>query len=130
MVAMELEALSSLADLLNRSDDAALLRQRLGTVKSLVSDHLWDNTTGLFVNKFVSNQTFYRRISPTSFYPMQAGIATPEQAERMMSTLVSPRHFCVSEGGKGNSDSCFWPLPSIAASDPAFPPLGYWCDHT
>ena len=57
---------------------------------------------------------------------MQAGIATPEQAERMMATLTSPAHFCVSAGGTRNTDSCFWPLPSIAASDPAFPALGYW----
>ena len=80
----------------------------------------------MFVNKFVANQSFYRRISPTSFYAMQAGIATPEQAERMMATLTSPAHFCVSAGGARNTDSCFWPLPSIAASDPAFPALGYW----
>ena len=27
---------------------------------------------------------------------------------------------------KGNADSCYWGLPSIQASDPAYPPLGYW----
>ena len=26
----------------------------------------------------------------------------------------------------GNKDTCYWGLPSIEASDPAFPPLGYW----
>jgi putative isomerase len=82
--------------------------------------------TGVFVNKFSKNATFYRRISPTSFYPMLAGIATEAQAERMMGVLTSPEHFSVSEGGAGNTDNAFWPMPSIAASDPAFPALGYW----
>ena len=27
---------------------------------------------------------------------------------------------------QGNRDECYWGLPSIAASDPAYPPLGYW----
>ena len=52
---MELEALSGLADLLNKTEDAALLRQRLATLKGLVSEHLWDNETGetrLFVFPF------------------------------------------------------------------------------
>ena len=126
MVAMELEALSDLADLLNKTEDAALMRQRLAALKALVSEHLWDNETGVFVNKFTKNATFYRRISPTSFYPMLAGIATEAQAERMMGVLTSPEHFAVSEDGAGNTDSAFWPLPSIAVSDPAFPALGYW----
>lgn len=42
--------------------------------------------------------------------------------------LMNPKHFRVSPtgDGKGNADSCYWGLPSIAASDPAYPPLGYW----
>ena len=28
--------------------------------------------------------------------------------------------------GPGNSDTCYWGLPSISADDPAYPPLGYW----
>ena len=27
---------------------------------------------------------------------------------------------------KGNQESCYWGLPSIEASDPAFQKLGYW----
>ena len=42
--------------------------------------------------------------------------------------LLSPEHFCVAPNGDfaGNHDDCYWGLPSIQKSDPAFPPLGYW----
>ena len=52
-----------------------------------------------------------------------------EQAAAMVSNwLLSPDHFCIAPEGDmaGNSDSCWWGLPSIEASDPAYPPLGYW----
>jgi hypothetical protein len=42
--------------------------------------------------------------------------------------LLNRSRFCIAPAGDfaGNSDACYWGLPSIAASDPAFPPLGYW----
>ena len=75
------------------------------------------------------NESFNRRISPTSFYSMLAGAATDDQATQMVNNwLHSPEHFCIAKDGdfKGNKDTCYWGLPSIEASDPAFPPLGYW----
>eukprot|EP00966_Prymnesium_polylepis_P194679 4512857-Prymnesium_polylepis.1 len=58
-----------------------------------------------------------------------ATAATDAQAETMVRDwLLSPDHFCVAPDGdfKGNSDDCYWGLPSIQKADPAFPPLGYW----
>ena len=50
-------------------------------------------------------QTFAQPLSPT--HNVDLSLSTP--CER-----------------KGNADSCYWGLPSIQASDPAYPPLGYW----
>eukprot|EP01043_Picozoa_sp_COSAG02_P045531 COSAG02_NODE_4174_length_5669_cov_16.261580_4_plen_215_part_00 len=72
---------------------------------------------------------WYNRISPTNFYPMQTGIATDEQAITMVERWLTPKdRFCIAVDGdsKGNDPGCHWGLPSISASDPAFPPLGYW----
>ena len=72
---------------------------------------------------------WYNRISPTSFYPMQSGIATDAQAASMVEKWLTPKDkFCIAVDGdsKGNDDSCHWGLPSISADDAAFPPLGYW----
>ena len=75
------------------------------------------------------NNTFYRRVSPTSFYALQTGGPSDARADTMVRTwLLSPEHFCVAPDGDfaGNSPDCWWGLPSIARSDAAFPKLGYW----
>jgi putative isomerase len=128
MASMSDESLASLADALERTDDAAVLRARAKAMREKIGDHLWDPASGIFVNMFPNN-TFNRRISPTSFYPMLAGAATAERATAMMNGwLLNSSRFCISPSGdfKGNTDSCYWGLPSISADDPAFPALGYW----
>ena len=135
MVAMELEALANLSITAfdpPRTKDHALLTSRLAELSGLISTHLWDDTNGIFTNKFSGNGSFYRRISPTSFYPMQAGIATEEQATAMATSwLMNASRFCVSPTGdfKGNSAGCWWGLPSISADDPSYPKSGYWRGH-
>ena len=60
---------------------------------------------------------------------MMAKAPTDAQATSMVKNwLHSPEHFCIAPNGDfaGNKDTCYWGLPSIEASDPAFPPLGYW----
>jgi len=107
---------------------AQKLEQRANTQSDLIQKHLWHESDGIFTNRFW-NSTFYARRSPTSFYAMMARASTDEQAERMMREwLLSPKHFCITENGDfvNNTDDCYWGLPSIEASDPAFPPLGYW----
>jgi hypothetical protein len=46
----------------------------------------------------------------------------------MTGWLMNKSHFCVAPTGDfaGNVDTCYWGLPSIDASDKAFPALGYW----
>ena len=89
-------------------------------------------TTGLFVNRFSAehlNGTFFEHISPTSFYALAARAATDEQASAMVEQwLLNRSRFCIAPSGdfQGNADTCYWGLPSIEASDPAYPPLGYW----
>ena len=75
------------------------------------------------------NGSFNRRVSPTSFYALQTGVPADERVAAMMTGwLLNASHFCISPEGdhSGNADDCWWGLPSIEASDPAYPPLGYW----
>ena len=46
---------------------------------ALIRDHLWSEETGNFVNKFSANGSFYPRITPTSFYALQAHAANDSQ---------------------------------------------------
>ena len=128
MFVQEAESLATLAGILGRTADVTKMKARAAQQRALIQKNLWDDKGGIYTNKFW-NGTFYRRISPTSFYSMLAGAATDDQATQMVNNwLHSPEHFCIAKDGdfKGNKDTCYWGLPSIEASDPAFPPLGYW----
>ena len=128
LVAAESKALAVLAKTLGETDVAKTLVHRGEQLSERIKDILWENNLGIYVNK-LKNGSFVRRVSPTSFYPMIAGIPSPEQAETMAkSWLLNNTRFCISADGdfEGNTNECYWGLPSIQASDPAFPKLGYW----
>ena len=72
-------ALAELAEIVGRSDDARMLRKRSADDRAAIDAHLWNAPLSTYSNRF-SNGTFSTRISPTSFYPMLAGAATPERA--------------------------------------------------
>jgi hypothetical protein len=127
MFVMEAEALAELADYIGRPE-AEMLRTRGDKMRQKLVEELWDEASGIFVNKF-RYDGFYRRITPTSFYPLLTGGPSKEQADEMMTKwLMNPARFCISPTGDyaGNSEDCYWGLPSISADDPAFPALGYW----
>lgn len=115
LVCMELQALATLAVTAfdpPRLKDHEHLMARFAELSNLLTSHLWDNQTGLFVNRHW-NGTFIRRISPTSFYPLLAGLATEDQARSMMNTLKSPDGFCVSQTV---SDTLYTIIPRLSHS--------------
>ena len=130
MVVAEADALAIMAAALGRpAEEAARLTRRADGMRKEIADKLWSHDAGLFVNKFVGNQEFYPRLSPTSFYGLLAGAATDDQAASVVTQyLFSPEHFCIAKDGAftNNTDACYWGLPSIQASDDAFPKQGYW----
>ena len=77
--------------------------------KQLIREKLWNEQDGIFENRFWSGD-FSKHLSPTNFYPLLAGIPTPEQAKRMMDEhLLNPKEFWGT-----------YILPSISRNDPAF----------
>ncbi len=109
----------------------AALLSRGQAMAALIRDHLWDEDSQAFANKFsnTSAGVFYPRITPTSFYALQTLAPSDAQADAMATKwLMNSSRFCVTGDGSytGNADTCYWGLPSIQASDPAYPPLGYW----
>mmetsp|Transcript_16430 Transcript_16430/g.27343 ORF Transcript_16430/g.27343 Transcript_16430/m.27343 type:complete len:215 (-) Transcript_16430:199-843(-) len=92
-----------------------------------IQQYLWDESCGIFINKF-SNDTFYRVISPTSFYAMQSLATSDLQATRMAKEwLFNSSRFClrVISNSEGSQD-CYWGLPSISADDPTYLKPGVW----
>lgn len=113
MLLMESEALADMAHELGRTDDELEILQRHDELLANFNSQLWDSTSQCFVNK-IPGQSFYKRISPTSFYGMIGKAATNDQAIQLVTNyLASKDHFCVSA-------ACPYSMPSISRSDPAF----------
>ena len=80
---------------------------------------LWDDEAHIYTNLF-ANGTFYRRISPTSFYSMMAEVMVAEW-------LTNSTRFCINENfPTGSPSHCYWGLPSISADDSTYDAQGYW----
>jgi putative isomerase len=61
MFVQEAESLARLAPVAGRPEMVAPLKARAKAQRDLIAEHLWDDSSGIFVNKF-HNGTFYRRI--------------------------------------------------------------------
>jgi putative isomerase len=133
MHTMDCLALAELADVIGRGADAAVLRRRGEAMRGLIEANLWNEGSGIYMNKLPEAHgmagTFSPHVAPTSFYAMQGGGPSAMRVDRMIKGwLLNTSHFCVSPSGNmaGNDDKCWWGLPSIERSDAAFPKLGYW----
>lgn len=98
----ELEALAILADMLGFDDKKELYSKRAEALRDAIREHAWDERDGIYysvdvgllpINKEIVLHsgcprhwsTLIQRIESWScFMPLWAGIATPEQAERMV----------------------------------------------
>jgi hypothetical protein len=109
------DALAEIARTLGKTAEAKELSDR-GTKYRMKLTTLWDEKSGIFLNKDLHTGESSLRLSPTNFYPLLAKAATPEQARRMIDEhLLNSKEFW----GK-------WVIPSIARNDPAFPDQSYW----
>lgn len=115
MYIADCDALAKIADALGKSSEASELRGRAAKYRAKLAT-LWDEKAGIFLNKDLRTGESSHRLSPTNFYPMMAKVATPGQAQRMVSEhLLNPAEFWGE-----------WVIPSIARDDPAFKDQNYW----
>jgi hypothetical protein len=109
------DALAKMADLLGKTAEAKELRERSARYRAKLGT-MWDEPTGIFLNKDLHTGRSITRLSPTNFYPMLARVATPEQAKTMVEKhLMNPKEFWGE-----------WVIPAIARDDPAFKDQDYW----
>jgi putative isomerase len=108
-------ALSEIAGVLGKHPVETELHGRAEIYRARLQT-LWDENTGMFLNRDLDTGKPSPRLSPTNFYPMLAGAATASQADRMVREhLLNPGEFWGE-----------WVIPSIARSDPAFHEQDYW----
>jgi putative isomerase len=115
MYIADCDALAELADALGKADDAKELRGRSARYSTQLQT-LWDERSGIFLNKDLHTGEFSHRLSPTNFYPMLAHTATAAQAQAMITKhLLNPSEFWGE-----------WIIPSIERDDAAFHDQDYW----
>jgi len=113
--AMDCEALAQIAAALGRNRDAAAYRKEYERIARRINESLWDEEHGIYANRHWDGR-FSRRWSPTSFFPLIAGVAPADRARRMIEQhLLNEKEFWGQ-----------WMIPSISRSDPAFPDNDYW----
>ena len=111
----EAELLARIAEGLGRADEAEDLRSGARAHAARIRDVLWDDERGVFANRRWDG-VFVRSLSPMSFAPLFAGVATPEQAERLVTGwLRDPARF----GGA-------FPVAGTPHEDPASLDNEYW----
>jgi len=115
LYALDAECLAKIAAILGYEDDNRRFVAEYDRVKSLVRKLLWNEQDGIFENRQWDGR-FSKRLSPTNFYPLIAGIATTEQAKRMVR-----EHLLNSEQFWGK-----YVVPTISRNDPAFQDQYYW----
>jgi hypothetical protein len=115
LYAADCRALAQIAGVLHREPEQTELLARQAAVIAKLQE-LWDPSTGLFLNRRMDTRAFSSRLSPTHFYALLGGAATPEQADRMVREhLLNPAEFWGD-----------WVLPSTPRNDPAYVDNVYW----
>jgi putative isomerase len=115
MYIADCDALATIADALDKSEEARLLRERSARYRAKLGT-LWSSEDGMFLNRDLNTGEFSHRLSPTNFYPLLAKAVTPAQATVMIQKhLLNPDEFWGQ-----------WVIPSIARNDPAFHDQNYW----
>jgi len=112
---MDCEALSDIADVLGEEEIKDELLGRAEKYRTNLNK-LWDEKTGIYLNRRLDTNEFSYRLSPTNFYPLLAEAPSQEQAERMINEhFYNPQEFWGS-----------YILPSIARNDQAYKDNNYW----
>ena len=121
-------ALEALANVTGNVVLCPRLRKQRIAMSAAINRVLWDDGTGIYrqVDASPARRGFSPVISPTSFYPMIAGVATADQALRMVRDhLTNASEFGV-EGTVVRAKGSDGFMPSISRADPSYGDNDYW----
>jgi len=123
MMVMEMRSLAKMAAALGKADEARDWNRRADQLAELVRRRMWDPQDGFFYHLARDTGTFQtkegvslKRKEIIGFLPLWAGIATKEQAARLVKHLTNPESFWRRFG-----------VPTLAADDPYYDPYVTRC---
>lgn len=122
MLVREAKSLSSMAGALGDAGAGTQWLQEAEARAGHINQYMWDSTTGFYYHVDKSDHDFtfrspndLKREEIIGFLPLWAGVASQEQAERLVEKLLTPSKFWRQYG-----------VPTLAADDPYYDPMGYW----
>ena len=115
LYALDAWALAEIAHILGRKPEGQRLRRDFEETRARINALMWSEEDGMYLNKHWDG-SLNQRISPTNFYPLLAGIASPERAQHMVQRyLLNPQKFWGE-----------YVVPVTPRDDPAFRDNNYW----
>ena len=122
MLVKEAKSLANMARELGKDKEADEWEKDAADRSDKINTTMWDEETGFYyhVDKQDNDFTFknpndLKREEIIGFLPLWAGIASEEQAKKLVTTLTDPEKFWRKYG-----------VPSLSASDSYYNPKGYW----
>ncbi len=122
MLVSEARALAQMARELGLEQEATRWQQEADRRQALINQYMWDESSGFYyhVDKKDNDFTFrkkddLKRQEIIGFLPLWAGVASAEQAQRLVAILTDSSKFWRPYG-----------VPSLAADDSYYNPRGYW----
>lgn len=93
----------------------------LEQMRGVFTDRFWDEGTGLFLDYDVRTASSIPVNTCATFSPLYAGLASPEQAARLLSEHYdNPREYAPGTNSQ-------YRVPSTAKDEPDYAPRRYWC---
>ncbi|MDO4188320.1 MAG: trehalase family glycosidase [Lachnospiraceae bacterium] len=108
-------ALKEIAEILGRNREEEILSKRLIEIEDKM-ESLWDEKTGLYLNRRTDTNQFEYRLSPFHFHSLFSKKVGKERINRIIKEhLLNEEEFWTK-----------FPIPSIAKSDPSYINQTYW----
>ena len=111
----EADAMSYLADVLQRHDEAEKWAEYAKTLTRLINERLWDKQGRMYCDFELKTRELHRFQSVCSFLPLFAGVCSDDRKDALIASLNDPKAFKTP-----------FPIPSISVSDPSFG-TDMWC---
>ncbi len=114
--ALSAKAIARLFSILGDSENSAVWEEKFKAKKDIVNKYYWDEQDGFYYDIDANTHEHYRVMTVASFWTMTAGIASAEQAQKLVAQAQNPETL----GGAV-------PLITLARNDGDYYPDGrYW----
>ncbi|MBN1273605.1 MAG: hypothetical protein JXB26_15165 [Candidatus Aminicenantes bacterium] len=114
LYALDAWCLAEICAVIGLKDESRTHKAEYEHMKSLINQHLWDETEGFYFDRYW-NGRFSTRKAASNFYPLVARIPDEKRAFRMIKRLLDDKEYWGE-----------YVLPTISRDDPGFKDQQYW----